>query len=167
VSYTFAGGEKVTAGKLNRIVGTVVAAKTTNKTINNSTAPSNDTELQIPVQASTIYKVKFFLIYSATTVADVKFTLLGPTGATGQIAAWGMGLGTSNAFDSILTSVVNLGSSWSSGGYGAGSKATAVPEGTITIGSTAGNLTLAFCQQVSDPTNAVLYADSRMELTPI
>lgn len=142
--------------------------KAVDTTVNNSITLTADPELTIPLVAGGVYQVEGFLIYSASTVADLS---LGWTYPASSTMDW-----TSNALISSITG--NTGSlyrgrlaingvGWAGGaGAGAGSKLVALPSGILTA-ATSGNLTLTWAQIALDPTDAVVYANSMLKLTKL
>jgi len=71
-------------------IGPLTAVKTTDLTKNANTTLTDDTQLVLPVSASTTYQLEAGLIYSSSTTADAKFGLTVPASATWQVAPRGL-----------------------------------------------------------------------------
>lgn len=142
------------------------ARKAADTTVNNTVTLAADPELSLPVVAGGVYQMEAFLIYSASTIADLSLGWTYPAASTMDWA--------SNALISTITG--NTGSlyrgrlaingvGWAGGsGVGAGSKLVALPSGILTAAAS-GNLTLTWAQIALDPTDAVVYANSMLKLT--
>lgn len=144
------------------------ARKTADTIVNNSVTLTADSELSVPVVVGSIYQVETFLIYSASTAADLSLGWSYPAASTMD---W-----SSNALISSITG--NTGSmyrgrlaingvGWAGGaGAAAGSKLVALPSGIFTAAAS-GNLTLTWAQIALDPTDATVYANSMLKLTKL
>lgn len=136
---------------------------TADVTVNNSTTLI-DTELALPVDANRVYFIEAFLIFEGTTVADAKFGLTAPSGAS---ISW-----TRNALASTTTGtnagisrdvVTSFATALVVGAAGAGAPAAAMPSGTLRT-SAAGTITLQVAQNTAEATNTILRADSWLRL---
>lgn len=142
----------------------LTAFKAANKTVNNSTTLSADSELVIAVEANTSYLFEAYLEYSSATTPDAKFSITTPAGATWSIAPRGLTTGVAATSGSIETAPLTTGGI-ALGGNGAGTHLTATPSGQVTITGTAGNVTLTWAQNTANVSDTVLYAGSWMRLT--
>ncbi|WP_156051381.1 hypothetical protein [Allokutzneria albata] len=147
----------------------VVARKTSNKTVNNDNVIANHTDTQLLplMSANATYTFEAFLIYSATTTADVRITAVGPTGATGQICPAGLVFGAGGIGADIEMGVFDLGTTLVSGGAGAGTKVASLLRGTVTTLDTAGPLGVRFAQNGAEVSDAILYAQSTLSIQRI
>lgn len=164
--WLYAGGGWSLASTLG-IGGVQIARKPGDGAVVNTTTLASDGDLVIPMAANAVYTIECFLIYSSSTVADIRFVLAGPSGATGIISARNMDTTTSGFSGSIDCGTVSLGSNWGAGGWGASSNATSRATGTVITSSTAGNLQLQFAQNTAEVSTTTLRANSWMKLTRI
>jgi hypothetical protein len=144
------------------------ARKAADTILNNTATLTADPELSIGLTAGGVYQVEAFLIYTASTTADLN---LGWTYPAGSTMDW-----TSNALISTITGNTGglhrgraaINGALPAGGAGAtaGSKLIATPSGILTAGAT-GNLVLTWAQLVADATDATLYANSTLKLTKL
>jgi hypothetical protein len=141
--------------------------KTTDKTVTNSNTLSSDNQLVAPVSANATYAIDSYLIYTATTTADVRLALAGPTGATAQMSPHALAFGAGGIFGDIETGVSAIGSLMVAGAAGTGTKTTARMVGTLVTGEAAGNATVQFAQNTAEANNAVLYTGSWLKVERI
>jgi len=144
------------------------ARKAADTVLNNTTTLTADPELSIAVTSGGVYQVEAFLIYTASTAADLN---LGWTYPAGSTMDW-----TSNALITTITGNTgglhrgrqSITGALPAGGAGAtaGSKLIALPSGILTAGAT-GNLVLTWAQLVADATDATVYANSTLKITKL
>ena len=142
--------------------------KAADTVLNATTTLTADPELSIAVVSGGVYHVEVFLIYTASTAADLN---LGWTYPASSTMDW-----TANALITTITGNTgglhrgrqSITGALPAGGSGAtaGSKLVALPAGIFTAGAT-GNLTLTWAQLVSDATDATVYANSTLKLTKL
>ena len=142
------------------------ARKAADETVNNSTALQNDDLLFSPLAASSgTYQFELNLLYSATTVADIKFAFTWPAGATAFWSAIGLATGSATLTGDATFSFINVsGTSVAFGGIGAGAPVPIRIFGNIAMGGTAGNLQLQWAQQNLEATNTVVHSNSNLQL---
>lgn len=140
--------------------------KSADETITNSTALQNDDVLFSPLAASSgTYQFEMNILYSASTVADIKFAFTWPAGAT---VTWGViGLATgagSISGDATFGNAVASGTSVAIGGAGATTPTPCQIFGDVIMGANAGNLQLQWAQQNLEATNCIVRAGSNLRL---
>jgi len=143
---------------------------------NNTTTLTADPHLAVPViTANTRYILSGFLKWAATTVADIKFDLSFPTGATWEAntdtysrdAALGSQEADTRCWNqsdgSPAGSIAIAG-----GGAGTGQlRYTNILDGILNVASTTGTITLRWAQAALEASNVTLYSGSWLELDRI
>lgn len=130
-----------------------------------STVLVSDAVLTVPVPAAGRFQFDLTIFYDSSTTADFKLAFSWPALATGR---WGMhGPATSvtaGVGDGVFNTVASSGTSIVIGGSGNGAASImmAIARGSLLMGGTAGNLTVQYAQSVSDATNTIVRADSRL-----
>lgn len=142
--------------------------KAADTVLNNTATLTADPELSIAVTSGSVYQVEAFLIYSASTTADLNLGWAYPASSTMD---W-----TSNALITTVTGNTGglhrgraaINGALPAGGAGAtaGSKLVALPSGILTAGAT-GSLVLTWAQLVADATDATIYANSTLKVTKL
>jgi len=140
-----------------------IRVKSTDQSVTSSTTLVNDNDLFFTPAVSTVWVVQLNLIYEASTTGDAKWGFTFPTGA---FFSWGHTV-INTSLGADATSVFSYlraasGNAFSAGGDGAGNRLHAVLGGTLTMGSTSGNLQFQFAQQTSDGTATKINQDSFM-----
>lgn len=139
--------------------------KTADETVNNSTALQNDNELLAALPTAGTYQFEMNMLYSATTVADIKFAFTWPAGATAFWSAIGLATGAATLTGDATFSFTNgSGTSVAFGGIGAGAPVPIRLFGNIVMGGTAGNLQLQWAQQNLEATNTIVHSNSNLQL---
>jgi len=139
--------------------------KGTAETINNSTALQNDDELVAALPAAGTYQFELNLLYSATTVADIKFAFTFPAPAGCSWTAIGLATtATTSTGDATFSFANASGTSVAFGGIGAGAAVPIRICGDIVMGGVAGNLQLQWAQQNLEATNCIVYDTSNMRV---
>lgn len=154
-------GMKLTADRLNNITppGLAVVTATQTNTANNTTY-FDVTELVKAVEANIRYRFNMYIRYSATTVADFKVQLTGPSGA--DVSLWEFwGINTSGA-DSYGRS--NAGAVVGLGGLGTGTPTFVVASGMIPVSSTAGNIQVQVAKNTAEASTLSIFTGSFMQL---
>jgi hypothetical protein len=144
-------------------IGPLTAVKTTDKTVASSVTMSDDTQLVLPVLASTTYLLQAYLIYSSATAADAKIGLTVPASATWQLSPFALTAAVAATSGSLETAV-STASGITVGGNGVGVKVAASVMGTLVVGATAGTAAVSFAQLVSTASNTVLHTGSWLQL---
>lgn len=139
--------------------------KAVDETVNNSTALQNDNELLAALPTAGTFQFELNLLYSATTVADIKFAFTWPAGATAFWSAIGLATGSATLTgDATFSTTTASGTSVAFGGIGAGTPVPIRIFGEIVMGGTAGNLQLQWAQQNLEATNTVVHSSSNLRL---
>lgn len=137
--------------------------------INNSTVLVPDAVLTAPIvpTGSSTYMFKAFVLYDATTVADVKFAFTVPAFTAFRWAGTGLSpAATSNIGDVKMASISGSGTSNEWGGAGLGVIVPWMAEGYLT-GVTAGNIVLSYAQQNLEATNLTIRTGSYLRVTRV
>lgn len=144
----------------------LTAAKRTNAGVTNSTALTPDEELVLPVGVDAIYAMTGHLIFTATTVADIKWDLANPAECEWEAIVWtfqaSLALGSqgNDTRMGINTSfaVPGNGTTYSS------QRAICSLEGVLITGGTPGNLVVRFAQNTLENSTITLYRGSWIKL---
>ncbi|MCA1710071.1 MAG: hypothetical protein LC808_45010 [Actinobacteria bacterium] len=131
------------------------AYQTADQTVTNSTTLVSSTSLVMAVAASVMYYINAQIFYDANTTADIKLSLLLPTGATVRLADPDPGATSSTSIQRTYQ------------GIAAGTVASAVFSGIIDMDTTPGNLTLQFAQSALSATGTILKFGSTIELVQV
>jgi hypothetical protein len=147
------------------------ARKTSDTTRTSTTTPTADPHLTLPVEANKAYAVKLMLFHAGPNgTADFKIQFAVPAGSSYR---WGATAGMDpnfepgnaatvpNNLNTESTTGVVMGSTTGTSGQTFGS----VFEGVLETGGTAGDITLEWAQNVSDPGNSVMRQKSFLRLT--
>lgn len=139
----------------------VVAYKDTIETINNTAVIQNDDELVLAVAANTKYFFELYVPYNSGVTPDIKIGWTLPTGATSQW--WGQ------YYDSTAWVVTQSPTTPSTGHAISGFAAdlNARFGGTISIGSTAGNMQVVWAQNTANASNTSVLAGASLSITPV
>lgn len=168
-----------TAGELSFIAGTtwyerytgakwlpctaVMAVKTANQIVNNSTAFVNDTQLVVPIPTlSTTYAFDLTIAYLASTTSDIKFQFTVPAGAAFSFGGYGAATGIA-----AITGDANFAWGTTAAFGGSGFDMITTLHGTLVSAGTAGNLQLQWAQNALDASNTTVYSRSWMRLMAI
>lgn len=134
----------------------------TDQTKNANTTFATLSDLSQAVAANQHYDIKCWLIYSASTAADVKLQWTFPAASTFLQHA-----GSLPATDTVIANwysgVQNTASGPVLGGTGVGVLMSALIEASLYT-TAAGTLALQWAQNTSDATNTVIYAKSRLRV---
>lgn len=139
--------------------------KAADETVSNTTTLQNDDTLLCALPASGTFVFELDLLYSATTVADLKYAFNAAAGAS--LTVWGIGLAVgATTLDGNLRAnfAQGLANDRSLGGIGATTVVPAVIRGEIVPGGTAGNLTFQWAQQNLEVSNCIVRASSRLQV---
>lgn len=158
---TFTAGEVLTAANVNQYFAQqVLAYKTGDEIVNNSTTLQNDDHLSVAVSASTVYRVDAMLVYQSGTTPDIKWQFTGPAGA---VMTGGFLIATTAATDA--TGEIDVGASASilssaHGRGGTGSVVIGMFFGLLVVSTTAGTLQLQWAQNTLNATDTTVYTNS-------
>jgi hypothetical protein len=149
------------------LVGSMVAVKTTDNTVNNNATLANDAQLTLPVEANTTYTLEMYVDYSSATAADAKIGLVVPASATWSVAPNGMLTTVAATSGSVETAPSVTAGNLQFGGNGAGVHLTANPVGWLKTAGTAGNVVVQFAQATANASNTLLYTGTWIRLTRV
>ena len=132
--------------------------KTSSETVNNSTTLQNDDTLKFPVGASEVWTFRFVLQATSSTVADLKFAVTAPTGAVCEVSYLDTETAESNAQYGCGATITNI--------TGNGTDDVYEITGTVTNGTTAGDVQLQWAQNTAEATNTIVYSGSYVNAYP-
>lgn len=143
---------------LRSMLGIVVARKTSDETVNNSDSVQDDDELTLSLEASTNYIISGLIIYSSSTVADIRQAFTIPSGASMNIGSVSGVVITNRElryieYDGSGTEEFNFGEN-------VGIRIIQLLQGTVQIGTTAGNLLYRWGQWAAEATDTVVHSGS-------
>lgn len=162
---TFPSGHEPSPDEFSFLVP-LAGYKTSDTSRSNTATLANDPDLLITPPVSTVWAIQGVLIIEGGSVGDMKIAFSFPTGAT---LTWGLidnptGITTPYTSNTVFTgafgSATSGSSFFSAGLIGAGSQFYTPVGGLLTMGSTAGNLTVQWAQNTSDGTAATMKAGS-------
>ena len=131
-----------------------------NSTRTATTTPATEAQLTVTIGANQVWAFEYHLFYTSPVAADFRAQVAGPSGSSGRFGdiANGLTVSSINDAETFTGRSASLGSGMSMGGNT--SDAHGSLYGIVHSGSTGGDVIFQFCQVVSDPTAATLYADS-------
>lgn len=142
--------------------------KGSDESVTSSITLQNDDELVLPLLANTDYWLEAFILYGANATADFKLYFTVPSGTVYDLLHNGLRTGHASADGIDAVSRARF-TQASSGGTPGGINATTNAdiaicpvEGRVIVGGTSGNITLQWCQAVSNATATVVKAGSCM-----
>jgi hypothetical protein len=155
--------------------------KPSSVSITSSTSFAADADLVLPVEANATYYIEMWLKVAAGSTGDIKTMWTGPSGSSGNRTVFGPGTGAT-----VLTTTATTSSNPDAdntlvrlGVHGMGTSITynGVRDGTnqfninevayITIGATAGNITLNWAQATSNATATTVAGGSLIRGTRV
>lgn len=165
----FVAGQKIRASELN--AGQPQFARmSSDVVIISSTTYVDATGLVLSLEANAAYSLDGFLLYQTATAADIKFILIGPTGAGGVWGIHGLQQAAANSdddFEGFALPGIGPTNQIGLGGAGTSTDVWGHLKGLITTGATAGTLQLQFAQVTSTASNTRMKAVSHMSLARI
>lgn len=167
----FVAGQKIRASELNATLP-VFGRTTSDVSVNNTTTFADATGLSVAVEANAVYALTGFIKYASGATPDIKFCLIGPTGAGGN---WGIhGLiqsasASTGSFEAFVLSGIGSSNQLGLGGNGiaAGNDVWGSLAGHITTGSTSGTLKLQFTQVTANASNTFVRSGSWIRIDRI
>lgn len=158
---TFTGNVSI-AGNLS-VTGVgqhIIARKTADETVNNSSAFQNDDVLLASVVANAVYLARLHIMYNSGTTPDFKYQFTVPAGTT--LPAWSF-IGTTGA--AVSFNAASSGGVSGLGGTGADQPVDSW--GVIITSGTAGTVQVQWAQDVANASNTIVRAGSYLELIRI
>jgi hypothetical protein len=159
---TWLPGQRITAALL-AAGQTILVLKSANQDVTNTTTLQNDTELTYPLAANGIYRVRIVIFaLSASATPDLKTAWAVPTGTSGLKMCQGP-TDTAASFTSRTNTAARMsGHAFTTTVvYQVDTAAVAIEEeGIVTVGSTAGNVTLQWTQNTANATATSVLASS-------
>ena len=138
----------------------LIARKTSDQAVTSSTVLVDCTSMVLPLLANEVWYYKFFIIYGAGTVGDMKLGWTFPAAGDLQMS----GPAASDAGGTLAYYVFSTTTSPTTArsfiGNGTASYVTLPFEGVFVNGANAGNLTFQFAQNTSDATSTTVKAQS-------
>lgn len=135
----------------------VTIVKPTNETVYNSSTLQDDDDLVFAIGANETWAYRFVVQANSSTAADLKFAVNAPAGAVCRAAYSDPEGATAGAqYDcGVATTLIS------------GNSASDLYEitGSVTNGSTAGNVTLQWSQYTANTSNTIVYAGSFVQAT--
>lgn len=168
-----AGGQRLT-GTLMRNMQSQTVRKTSDTPRSATTSRTADPHLAYDGLANAVYIFDGYLKIDGDNTADVSLQLTVPTGALGEMLAWGAGnnvIGStaapalqSNVSDArgymIRTETMDVNAARTFGLLGVGTTMGMVVNGIVRMSTTAGTISIDWAQAVSNATATTLYTDS-------
>lgn len=132
--------------------------KSLDETVNNSAVLQDDNELLLPVEANLTYHLASRITFTSGTTPDFKFAWTFPTGLTMtyNLTCFAVGTSVLDQFAFTQTLTANL--------EGGASQRSAMIEGQVVVGSTAGTLQLQWAQITATGSDTIVKAGSFIEL---
>jgi hypothetical protein len=152
-------GTRLKASTLNAIAPMVTVL--TSSIIRTSTVTPSATAVAVtPLVAGATYAIRGWVPYTAPTAGDLRLALVGPAGSSGRWSVFGLTPTASTGYGDIVSSAQASYTAGLSVVVGAvdGGDLSAEIVGSITIGPTAGTLTLHAAQGTANATPATVHA---------
>lgn len=141
----FTAGMDLNAELLNAAFG-VIARKTSDEGVNNSSTLQDDNDLQWALQASLVYTIDIYVAYNTNSTADIKFGWTVPASST---LRWSfVGVDTALALKASSSSILNGTSVEAFGGDG--TERYVQIHGVISTSTTAASLVLRWAQNTAN-----------------
>ena len=122
-----------------------------------------DAGMSLAVDANSRYLATAVLYLTGNQTADNRTAIVGPTGATAKLSVLGVApTSTATAFPiatSLLNTVVNLATAVLSGNISTTVPTAVIWTGIITVGATAGSVSVQYAQAASSALNATVMKD--------
>jgi hypothetical protein len=143
----------------------LIARKTADETVTNSTTLQADDHLFVPVAANSVYLLDAFLMYSGPVdpAGGIKFDWTGPAGFTLDWAAFGtlgVGVGTLVDYDVVKQAATGTRNHGTNGA----TIMSLQPKGTLVTLGTSGTVTLRWAQAAANATGTILRTNSTLRL---
>lgn len=142
----------------------ILARKTVDQQVLNSTTFVNDTALTGPVVGSAVYEMATQVIYTAAAASKIQFGWSGPSGATLDWVVQALGVGVTAADEGIFTALARTINDTKIVGCDGTIPVAARLTGLLIVSSTPGSLTLQWAQAVAGATATIVKAGSYMVL---
>jgi len=144
-------------------------AKVTNAdvVVNNTTTTTDVTQLTFPVSSGRVYAIEGLFVYTASTAADAKVVVTGPSGASLRLAGGRLITGTTGTSSDMELSAAAISTSFVMGGAGTGNTIGVPVIGRLSTSDAGGNMQIGFAQNTADATNTTLVQGSWLKLTPM
>lgn len=177
---TISVGQRITASLLQSMVPQFIV-KPSSTSITSSTTFTLDTDLSVPVSANATYYIEMWLKVAAGATGDIKTMWDFPSGASGNRTVFGPGTGATIFTTSATTSgnadadntltrlgVHGMATSISYNGVRDGTNQFNINEvAYVTVGATAGNITLSWAQVTSNATATTVAGGSLIRCTRV
>lgn len=164
------GGIYTGAGS-GSVGSSIIAFKTIDEVVTNSSVFQSDNELFLPVSSGATYILDASLIYTSSLTADMKLGFTVPAGGslfwTSRSAHQGATIGTGTNTPIDLTMQVQLPNFHTIGGLGVAVTMFSVPIGTLFMAGTAGVLQTQWAQNVAEASDTTIYGGSYIRLTRV
>jgi len=151
----------------NADVRTIVTTAATTR--NNNTALTDITGLTTTIGASEHWEGTAVLFYDSSTVADIKFSLIVPTGAMVRGIAQGLGGGVTSEVGSHRLHAVDASGMTGLifGGLGAGNRCVTIFNFRVLNSTTAGAITFQMAQSTAEVSDTICQAESWMTVAKV
>lgn len=159
---TWIPGQVLTAADVNAYFVPLAVVKTSAQGVTSSATLVNDTDLVLALAANATYILNCFLTIDGASGGDFKWTWSAPSGTAGLYQSVHNEGGATGLNNSALN--YNLTTTGFAACAGAGNYQNLNMYGTVTAGSTAGNLQLRWAQQTSNATATHVAAYSHLML---
>ncbi len=154
----YAGGEKIRASELNRVLP--ILGHASGDTSRTSTTTLADTDLAVDLEANALYGFEGYLAYDAVAAADIKFALAVPSGSTGHWGIYGLTTGATGSVGDLdarrLDAFGDANTQAAAGSDSFLSSLVCPLFGFIDTSGTAGELRVRVAQNTSNATASVL-----------
>ena len=146
----------------------ITVAKTANQVVNNSVTLVNDTALVAALPAAnTYYRVMVLVRYTSSQIADIKFSLTLPAGATGFLGGPGLTTAAAGQTGDADFEAVTIPAVRPFGGAGGATFTLTTLNATVLTAGTTGTCQLQWAQNTLDATNTTVFAQSMMIIEAI
>jgi hypothetical protein len=161
---TISPGTTITAGLLTSMLPLAVQ-KPSDEPRASTTTMTNDGDLLLPVEANAVYELTAYIVYSqnlaASSTTGITIGWSAPSGATLTWTSGGTSGPTQTTTQDVTAQPISLTRQLPSN---LGTNMAAMPFGTLTVSSTAGNFALQWAQVASNGTATIVKAGSWLHL---
>jgi hypothetical protein len=134
-------------------VNVIEAHKISSESVTSSTVLQDDDVLTVTVAASSVYELSGVLFYDgASGAADLKFSWVGPAGATMEWSSVCLSAAAVDTGDIEAIAYATIGAVGTAGTLGAGTNLAVLLDGLLTVAGTAGTFKLQWAQNTSNGT---------------
>jgi hypothetical protein len=157
----------LSTGQWNFLRGlNIFARKASDQSLTSNTTMTDDNAISVTVPIQSVYIIDLFLVYQSPTAADIKFTLVGPSGSTINWAPYSPDTSQTD-FDHTTIDIGNYVAGDAVSAAGFGSNVAVRIRGILITTTTSGTFKLQWAQQTSNGTATIMRTDTWLYLRKV